>query len=130
MAFSSRLGLDERRSDRLGHCADSLHGGRQVEQPATLGIVKRFVHIGSTCKKEIIFRVHRAHGQAYAGEPAALVHQRFKDSDLLPAPAIAEDDLRRGRAQAAAEGEHALRERMSHAVGVGVVRTLAHAVGA
>src|SRR5207253_1308440 len=44
--------------------------------------------------------------------------------------AVAEGDLRRWRAQAAAEGEHPLRERVAHAVGVGVLRALPHAVWA
>ena len=77
----------------------------------------------------MVLGLHRAHGQARAGEPAARTDQRLEEGDLLAARSVAEDDLRRGRRERATEIQDVLCQQVADAVGVGVVDPLAHAVG-
>ena len=102
--------------------------GRQVEEAAALRLVHGLASSVTPARTSWSSLSSALMRHVRAGEPAGAAAQRLQDGDVLAAAGVVERHLRRRRLQLPRPREHALRQRVTHAVGVGVLHALGHAV--
>ena len=76
----------------------------------------------------MVLGFERLHREARAGQPAGLTNVELDDGDVLPRVGVVEGDLQWRGGEIAPEPQHALRQWVTDAVGVGVLDVLGEAV--